>query len=92
MRWEDHFAMASAGTHVLYRLRPESSTPVWVVMSVETGEPIKWICLDGAARAWMEREAQLDRAEIDKIMWGQYGWASRHLKNLDASACPACCE
>lgn len=89
MRWENHFAMASAGSHVLYRLRPDSSTPVWVVMSIETGEPVKWMCLDGAARAWMEREALLTRAEIDKIMWGQYGWASHHLTGLEISDCHA---
>lgn len=89
MRWEDHFAMATAGTDVLYRLDVRYEREVYVVMSVKTGEPCRWILERGLVVGWMVREAGLTAAEANYILWGADEWAKHCLTQPGASDCPA---
>jgi hypothetical protein len=89
MRWEHHFAMASAGSFVLYRINAPANDPTWCVMSLETDEPVRWIFDRQSAFSWLVNEAHLSKSKAHHIMWGADEWQRSKLVQSSASRPPA---
>lgn len=82
---QEGYFIARAGTHMLWRLSPQTDGPVYFETSDETDEVVRWYVEPNSAFSWLVREAGLAREEARQRMREADLWYNSMTEQKSAS-------